>query len=198
MSEPARQYPNPDAALRPQPGPLRDWLAAMKAATVTPQPATESEPDEAEDAEPVLAAAPAAEPTPSWTPRVVPIPPQKSAAPPLVRADVDTDIADLMAENLMLKAKLRVETDRYDDLQSILAQELRTLRTHVEDEMRELDAVRAERDRLKEAQARFMTDLREVRTKMEAEAEILKEIRTERDLWMARAEALAQPLFQKR
>lgn len=198
MSEAARQYPNPDAALRPQPGPLRDWLAAMKAATGAPQPAPVSGPEQAAGVEPEQAAAPVAEPASSWTPRVVAPPAQARAAAPAARTDVDTDISNLMAENLMLKAKLRVETDRYEDLQDILAQELRTLRAHVEDEMRELDAVRAERDRLKEAQTRFMHDLRDVRAKMEAEAEVLKEVRTERDLWMARAEALAQPLFQKR
>lgn len=125
-------------------------------------------------------------------------PAQAQGAAPAARTEVDADISDLMAENLMLKAKLRVETDRYEDLQALLAQELRTLRAHVEDELRELDAVRAERDRLQEVQARFTHDLRDVRAKMEAEAEVLHEIRGERDLWMARAEALAQPLFQKR
>ncbi|NEU13877.1 hypothetical protein G3T14_17340 [Methylobacterium sp. BTF04] len=181
MSEPARQYPNHDAVARPQPGPLRDWLAAMKAAT-SGQPAAEIE-------EPVAEIAPPAQ---NWTPRVVARPVPKGADA------VEEDVSDLMAENLMLKAKLHVEADRYDALQEVLAQELRSLRAHVEDEMRELDEVRAERDRLNEVQARFMTDLRDVRAKMEAEAEVLKDVRAERDLWIARAEALAQPLFQKR
>ena len=73
------------------------------------------------------------------------------------------DVSELMAENLMLKAKLRVETDRYTQLQAMLAQEIRDLRAHVQEEMSALDSVREERD-----------------------------------LWRARAEALAQPLFQKR
>lgn len=184
MSEPARQYPNPDPVARPQPGPLRDWLAAMKAAT-SAQPA--------EIQQPIQEAAP--EPAPGWTPRVVtpPAPP----APKVVEA-VEADMSDLMAENLMLKAKLRVETDRYDALQGVLAQELRGLRAHVEDEMRELDDIRAERDELTDAQSRLTQDLRDLRAKLESEAEILNEVRNERDLWMARCEALAQPLFQKR
>ena len=38
----------------------------------------------------------------------------------------------------------------------------------------------------------------DVESKSDDEMEELNEIRAERDLWMARAEALAQPLFQKR
>ncbi|KQT84307.1 hypothetical protein [Methylobacterium sp. Leaf466] len=152
MSEAARQYPSQEAPARQAPGPLRDWLTAMKAATALPAEA-------------------AAEPAPqqaasSWSPRVVTPPPPAqpaSEARPTASPDVEGDVADLMAENMMLKAKLRIEEDRYKDLQSILAQELRDLRAHIDSEMDELN-----------------------------------EIRAERDLWMARAETLAQPLFQKR
>ena len=153
MSEAARHYPNQDAPTRPAPGPLRDWLAAMKAATTQPGE-VQAEPAPARD-EKVTAQQAAS----SWSPRVVTPPTEAPAAAP----DADGDVADLMAENMLLKAKLRVEGDRYNELQAILAQELRDLRAHIDDEMEELN-----------------------------------EIRAERDLWMARAEALAQPLFQKR
>ena len=143
MSESARQFQPQDNGGRPAPGPLRDWLAAMKAATAQaealPEP-VKPRPDA---------------PAQAWSPRVV--------TPPAETPAVDADVSDLMAENLMLKAKLRLETDRYGELQAMLAHELRSLRAHVEEEMAELEEVRAERD-----------------------------------LWMARAEALAQPLFQKR
>lgn len=155
MSEAARQYPSPEAPARPAPGPLRDWLAAMKAATNQPGDAQfEPEPARDEKIQPQQAAS-------SWSPRVV-APPMGVSAP-LSAPEADGDVADLMAENMMLKAKLRIESDRYNELQAILAQELRDLRAHIDEEMDELN-----------------------------------EIRAERDLWMARAEALAQPLFQKR
>ena len=145
MSEAARHYPNQDAPTRPAPGPLRDWLAAMKAATAQAEALPE----------PTLSPA-EAQPAQAWSPRVV--------APPVADTPAaDADVSDLMAENLILKAKLRLETDRHGELQTMLAQELRSLRAHVEEEMAKFDDVRAERD-----------------------------------LWMARAEALAQPLFQKR
>ncbi|WP_336485433.1 hypothetical protein [Methylobacterium nigriterrae] len=143
MSEPARHFPPHETASRPTPGPLRDWLAAMKA-----QAPAEKVPPRSE---------PARVPEPAWTQRAVP-----SAGAALDGAESE-DLSELMAENLMLKAKLRLETDRYAELQAMLAQEIRELRRHVQDEMSELQA-----------------------------------IREERDLWQARAEALAQPLFQKR
>ncbi|MDR7036418.1 MULTISPECIES: hypothetical protein [Methylobacterium] len=159
MSEPARQYPSHESG-RPAPGPLRDWLAAMKAHTppVPERPAT------------VRQEAPrAAEPQQSWAPRLVPgnaAQAERAPAGP-ARAGMGTadgeDMSELMAENLMLKAKLRIEQDRYAELQAMLAQEIRDLRKHVQDEMSALESVREERD-----------------------------------LWQARAEALAQPLFQKR
>ena len=158
MSEAARHYPSQEASSRPAPGPLRDWLAAMKAATTQPGEA-QAEPAPARDEK-----SSAQQAASSWSPRVV--------APPITAPagayhagapEADGDVADLMAENMLLKAKLRIEGDRYNELQAILAQELRDLRAHIDDEMEELN-----------------------------------EIRAERDLWMARAEALAQPLFQKR
>ena len=186
MSEAAR-HPAPYETARPQPGPLRDWLAAMKAAT---QPA-------GAEAQPAVVTAPlaeeprVAEQNKAWTPRVV----TPAAAP----ADaVEGDLSDLMAENIMLKAKLKVENDRYDALQGVIARELRNLRAHVEDEMQELDAIRAERDSLLARQDAFEHDLRDLRAQMAAEAAKLGEVRNERDLWAARAEALAQPIFQKR
>ena len=160
MSEAARHYPSPDALTRTAPGPLRDWLAAMKAATGQPgEIQAESAPEHHEKIPPQQSA-------PSWSPRVVAPP---SAAPAALDGsqagmpEADGDVADLMAENMMLKAKLSIEGNRYNELQAILAQELRDLRAHIDEEMLELN-----------------------------------EIRAERDLWMARAEALAQPLFQKR
>ena len=68
-----------------------------------------------------------------------------------------------MAENMMLRAKLQTEDERYETLQGLLAEELRSLRTLVREE-----------------------------------AERSEDLRAERDLWMARAEALAQPIFQRR
>ncbi|AWN39339.1 hypothetical protein [Methylobacterium durans] len=158
MSEPARQYPSHESG-RPAPGPLRDWLAAMKAHT---PPAQEKSAERAARPE----APRAAEAQPNWAPRLVPPKPaqaERAPAEPVRNAVEGEDISELMAENLILKAKLRVEADRYAELQAILAQEIRDLRKHVQEEMSALDAVREERD-----------------------------------LWRARAEALAQPLFQKR
>ena len=160
MSESARHYPSQEIPTRPAPGPLRDWLAAMKAATTQPGEAQAGPTPERDEK---ISAQQAAS---SWSPRVV-APPVAASAPSTahnaIAPEHDGDVADLMAENMMLKAKLRIEGDRYNELQAILAQELRDLRAHIDDEMEELN-----------------------------------EIRAERDLWMARAEALAQPLFQKR
>ncbi|KQP43004.1 hypothetical protein ASF49_02400 [Methylobacterium sp. Leaf104] len=127
----------------------------------------------------------------AWTPRVV--------TPAPVAADAaEADVSDLMAENIMLKAKLKVESDRYDALQGVIARELRNLRAHVEAEMREFEEVRMERDRLTAAQGAFEREVRDLQAKMAADAVQLTEMRSERDLWAARAEALAQPIFQKR
>ena len=189
MSEPARHHPPQDLAGRPTPGPLRDWLAAMKAATAAQAGEIPAPIPRAVPVKPV--AEKGAEPTPAWTPRVV------SPPAPTETAE-DHDISELMAENLMLKAKLKIEIDRYDQLQGLLAQELRRLRAHVETEMGELNAVRAERDRLTELQALFVEELDDARAQAERDADALTQVRAERDLWMARSEALAQPLFQKR
>ncbi|CAA2103691.1 hypothetical protein MBUL_02323 [Methylobacterium bullatum] len=192
MSEPARHYQAQDLNGRPTPGPLRDWLAAMKAATTSAEQAPAAEkvaaferPAAPEKAEPQAA---------SWSPRVV-TPPTRTEASEAIE---DGDVSELMAENLMLKAKLKVESDRYDQLQGILAQELRRLRSHVEKEMAELHDLRAERDRLAELQTLFVEKLEEARARSESDAEELAQACSDRDLWMARAEALAQPLFQKR
>lgn len=199
MSEAARHYQAQDSSGRPTPGPLRDWLAAMKAATTPPQAeapaASRPEPQRpaSEKVAPFERPAPVekAEPQANWSPRVVPPPPRAAA----IESD---DVSDLMAENLMLKARLQVESDRYDQIKGLLAQELRHLRAHVEKEMLELQEVRAERDRLAELQTLFSEELDEARSRADEEAETLRQARSERDLWMARAEALAQPLFQKR
>ncbi|MCJ2033025.1 hypothetical protein [Methylobacterium sp. J-068] len=193
MSEPARQYAQHDPASRPQPGPLRDWLAAMKAATSSSSPdaSPPSAPREsARIAEP-NGEARGSDSGNQWIPRVV-----APASPPTGAAQ--SDVSDLMAENIMLKAKLKVENDRYDALQGVIARELRNLRAHVEEDMQELDTVRAERDRLADAQATFEQQVRELRIQIAADAANLAEMRSERDLWAARAEALAQPIFQKR
>lgn len=189
MSEPARHYQAQDSNGRPTPGPLRDWLAAMKAATTSAEqaPAVENVAAFERPASPEKAEAQAS----SWSPRVVPPPARTESAE-------DSDVSELMAENLMLKAKLKVESDRYDQLQGLLAQELRRLRSHVEKEMAELHDLRAERDRLAELQTIFVEKLDEARARSESDAEALAQASSDRDLWMARAEALAQPLFQKR
>ena len=58
----------------------------------------------------------------------------------------DADISELMAENLMLKAKLQVEHDRQDALQSALAAQIRELREHIAQEMASLEELRAEQE----------------------------------------------------
>lgn len=150
MSDPALKTQTP-AAARPPSGPLQDWLATL------------SRIDAADQAR-AAPRRPAETPPPAWEPRIVapsePAVPEAPAAAPVAEQD---DLAALMAENMMLKARLRQEHGRYDELQAMLADELRALRTHVQQEV----------DRA-------------------------EELRAERDLWMARAEALAQPLFQPR
>ena len=154
MPEPARQYTASDAAGRSATAPLRDWLAQIRtqAAQSAPEP-VRAEPQRAAAAE-----------RRSWEPRFVapPVEPQREEMPAVGEA-LDPDIAELMAENMLLKAQLRLEGERYADLQAQLAEEIRELRRHVE-----------------------------------AELSTLAELRDERDLWRARAEALAQPLFQAR
>lgn len=130
MSEPARHYPlhqsetrSPSASV-----PLRDWLAALRATAPEPRPAEQP-------AEPVQSAR--SEPKPQgWAPRVVGT---QKAAP-------EEDVADIIAENMMLKAKLRLESERRDELQLLLAQEIRELRAHIDEEMSRLDDLRDERD----------------------------------------------------
>ncbi|AWN50887.1 hypothetical protein [Methylobacterium sp. 17Sr1-1] len=153
MSEPALKTQTTAGARQPS-GPLQDWLATL------------SRIDAADQAR----AAPRrpAEPQPTWEPRIVapaePAPTVEPAAPPAPPAAAEQDdLAALMAENMMLKARLRQEHGRYDELQALLADELRSLRAHVQHEVDKAE-----------------------------------ELRAERDLWMARAEALAQPLFQPR
>lgn len=180
MSEPARSLP-PESGGRPAPGPLRDWLSAMK--THSP----------AEAARPGAKAGHGGET--AWSPRV--IGPSQAVEPE------DADISELMAENLMLKAKLRLEHERQDELQAILAEEIRTLRTHIQDEIGSLDELRAEQAEIRAERERFKTERAAMQAEREraatersaltAERDALRE---ERDLWRARTEALAQPLFQ--
>lgn len=205
MSEPARQYPPSDAGPRPASGPLRDWLAAMKAhaSEGAAEPIRQPARIEAARAEPVRA-------EPGWSPRIV-----EAHAP---RAE-DQDLADLMAENLMLKAKLDLETERQDALKTKLAEEIRALRSHVQEEVSLLESFRSERDRilaecegLRAERARHESErdaLRRERDQATAERDAARaesaRVEAERDaareegeLWRARAEALAQPLFQTR
>jgi len=148
MSEPARLHASIETSrAAAAPGPLRDWLAAMRTATTEARPATAPEAPE-----PAIAEANPEITAPSWAPRVV--------TPPRTEMQ-DDDLSEIMAENMMLKAKLRLESERRDELQILLAQEIRELRGHIQEEMAKLEDLRAERD-----------------------------------LWMARCEALAQPLFQ--
>ncbi|MFO2364152.1 hypothetical protein, partial [Salmonella enterica] len=84
----------------------------------------------------------------------------------------------------------------YDALQGVIARELRNLRAHVEAEMQEFEEARRERDRLSATQGELENELRDLRAKGAADAAQLSEMRGERDLWAARAEALAQPIFQ--
>lgn len=138
MSEPARQAPSPESGSRASvsPAPLRDWLTAMRNA------AAESRPSEPGDtgAVPAESEAEQAEARPSgWAPRLV-----TSAAKPVDTAD--DDLAEIMAENMMLKAKLRVESERRDEIQAILAQEIRELRAHITEEVKKIEDLKAERD----------------------------------------------------
>jgi len=172
MSDPARNLPPYESVARPTPGPLRDWLAAMKAQT----PAAQGQ-GPVETHQPPRPEARAAET--AWSPRLVQPPVEAPRSSPEAE-----DVSELMAENLMLKAKLRIEGDRHGELQTLLAQEIRELRNHVQIEMNALQEIRAERDH-------FRVERDQLRDELDA-------LREERDLWRARTEALAQPLFQKR
>lgn len=184
MSEPARSLPL-ESGGRAAPGPLRDWLSAMK----THSPAEAPRPDAKGGRGAVEAA---------WSPQVV-----TPSAPAQAAEAEDADISELMAENLMLKAKLRLEADRQDELQGLLAEEIRALRAHIQEEIGSLDELRAEQAGIRAERERFKTE----RAAMQAEREraaaerstLVSErdaLREERDLWRARTEALAQPLFQ--
>lgn len=196
MSEPARSIPPHEPDIRAAPGPLRDWLAAMKAQPPA-APAEVRQEARAADA--------------GWGPRLV----QPVEAP---RADAgDDDVAQLMAENLILKAKLRLETERQGELQDLLAAQIRELRAHIEEEMGSLEDLRAdqeevriEREEFRNERERFRLEREEIRSERDracAERDALRAerhavdaerdcLREERDLWRARTEALASPLFQ--
>ncbi|CAM2990686.1 ATPase [Methylobacterium mesophilicum] len=206
MSEPARTLPPHETGSRIAPGPLRDWLATMK----THNPA-----EPRGDDRPLYEAAPEAKAPrgaeAAWSPRLVAQPEASGAAPE------DADVSELMAENMMLKAKLKLEADRQTELQAILAEEIRALREHIREEIgsiedlrAEQEEVRAEREEFRSERDRFRQErehmraerdravaerdgLRAERHAMAAERDALRE---ERDLWRARTEALAQPLFQ--
>lgn len=206
MSEPARSLPPFEADTFAAPGPLRDWLAAMKRhdlATLEEIPA-KAEPTRAEPAK-----APPASEVP-WGPRLV----QDEAAAP---QDEAADVSELMAENMMLKAKLKVEHSRQEALQGALAEQIRELRQHIAEEMGSLEEFRAEqtaaqaeydefrterehlrrdRDALRSERDKALTERDAARAEREALAAEREMLREDRDLWRARAEALAQPLFQ--
>lgn len=268
MSEPVRQMPVSDRATptdrpgRAQPGPLRDWLATMKATTASrgtitirpaptpaPQPVAEpahaltadtatdldetllvlptdeaeTKPDAAEEPWPEAVSSETADLQTSRADAFLPeaLPPEAPSAPepqPVVqllaqpaaqpapkgglhsaaRIELTRDLSELMAENLMLKNRLRLENERYEGLQAMVADELRVLRGDAEADMKILDAVCAERDQLKSLTANAARKMHEMSARIESDVALLAEMRSERDLWMARAEALAQPLFQRR
>lgn len=194
MSEPARALPTFEDDGDAAPAPLRDWLAAMRRY-------------ENDSSEPKVGQGSAA---PSRGPHLVqPDEPGEAAEA--------SDISELMAENLMLKARLKVEHDRQDALQSALAEQIRELREHIALEMDSLDGFRAEQAAARTEIDEFRTEREQLRRDREAlrndrdrafaerdaaQAEreaLLAErdaLREDRDLWRARAEALAKPLFQ--
>ncbi len=159
---------SPEAPASPDPtAPLRDWLT-----TITRREGrAETRPSDARLGETRASEARRAEfeEDRGLGRRVVELPwakaPEPAHAPsvPEPAAQEPDDVEALIAENMMLRARLRTEDTRYERLQTALADELRSLRGMVGEE-----ADRAEA------------------------------LREERDLWMARAEALAQPLFQRR
>ncbi|KQT57003.1 hypothetical protein ASG52_02690 [Methylobacterium sp. Leaf456] len=160
MSEPARQTASHESAIR-GPGtaaPLRDWLAAMRAVTETRPTETRAEPAAEPVLRPRIVEAAPIEPEPvakveiaaedvrptlqdsrgGWAPRLVNV--AKSGE------EADDELAEIMAENMMLKAKLRLEAERRDELQILLAAELRELRAHIAEEVGKMEDLRAERD----------------------------------------------------
>lgn len=201
MSEPARSFGLYEDDGHEAPSPLRDWLSAMRHQPVaTPEPAQ-----------------PLRESETAWGLRLVePAPgaPQEAlSAPP----EDESDVSELMAENLMLKAKLKVEFDRQDSLQAALAEQIRELRRHISEEMRSLEELQAEQATAKAEYEEFRIEreqirrdrdtLRQERDRITGERDALMAereaivaerdmLREDRDLWRARAEALAQPLFQ--
>ena len=185
MPEPARAYPTREDEIQAAPAPLRDWLAALQRYETEEQGHLN---------------APAADNSP-WGPRLVQ--PREPLAEPSAEQAEAADISELMAENLMLKAKLQVEHDRQDALQRALAAQIRELREHIAQEMESLEELRAEQEAARAEHEAFRAEretlCRERDTAL-AEREALAAERNglqeDRDLWRARAEALAQPLFQ--
>ena len=91
MSEPARNQSESSTRPSAAPGPLRDWLAAMRA--VTPEKAAELQAAEPETAD---------ERPQGWAPRLI-VPPSKDQVPADAQAGAQEDgIAEIVAENLML------------------------------------------------------------------------------------------------
>ncbi|MBB5765459.1 hypothetical protein ABEV34_00715 [Methylorubrum rhodesianum] len=135
MSEPARQAPSSESGPRSPAGtaPLRDWLATMRATM------SEAKPVPLPEVEPVSAEPDTESRSTTWSPRLV-----SAAAKPAESAD--EDVAEIMAENMMLKARLRLEAERRDELQIILAQEIRELRAHIAEEVGKMEDLRTERD----------------------------------------------------
>ncbi|MBE7201861.1 MAG: ATPase [Parafilimonas terrae] len=194
MSEPARSFGLYEDDGHGAPSPLREWLSAMRH-----QPVAAPEP-----------AQPHRESETAWGPRLV------EPAPAAPQED-ESDVSELMAENLMLKAKLKVEFDRQDSLQAALAEQIRELRAHISEEMRSLEELQAEQAAAKAEYDEFRVEreqirrdrdtLRQERDRITGERDALMAereaifaerdmLREDRDLWRARAEALAQPLFQ--
>ena len=207
MSEPARHTAYETASR--QAGPLRDWLASMKAHVPAAQPEPRQAAPELRETprQPELRQAvqrqesPRQEISHQEAPRPEPVraEPPRAAGPRLVqpaqvvpRVQAETDeVSELMAENLMLKAKLRIENERHGELQALLAQEIRELRQHVHQEMATLHDVRDQRDQLHLERDALRTGLSEAQADLDG-------LESERDLWKARCETLAGPLFQKR
>jgi hypothetical protein len=209
MSEPARSTPPHEAGSRTAPGPLRDWLAAMKSHTVA-ETRGAMQPEETRQESQQGPMAPRGTET-AWSPRLV-----QPVGTPRAVAD-DADVSELMAENLMLKAKLRLEAESQEELQAILADEIRALREHIREEIGSLEdlrseqeEIRIEREALRDERERFRQEREELRAERDravAACDALRAehltvtgerdaLREERDLWRARTEALAQPLFQ--
>lgn len=141
--------PSPDATRPADPtGPLRDWLSTVSRREARAEETSRRGPEGAQDDERRVVEMPRLRPAP------------REARP---EADEAGDVEALMAENMVLRAKLQTEGERYEAVQEILADELRSLRALVREE-----------------------------------AERAEDLRAERDIWMARAEALAQPIFQRR